>query len=1003
MRFTCKLFFWTVACVGLVLLASVGAMAQAQLGATGTVLGHIQDSSGAAIPGAKVTLRNEQTGIEAVFTTSSAGDYVFVNQIPDTYQVTVEKTGFKKATTAGLILQVAQTLRQDFTLQVGSATQQVTVSAQASMLQTDNSTIGQVIDQRMISALPLNGRDYTTLIAVNAGVTQPSGGIQVSIFDPHGLNPSWSMSSIDGARPSSISYLIDGFTNNDQLFAKSMSLISADSIQEFKLQNGLYSAAYGTGSAQVTVALKSGTNQLHGTAYDYWRNSALQPDNAIFAALNARNGSHIPVVSPFNQNQFGFTLGGPMVLPKIYNGRNRTFWFVGYEGGRQISGGTAPGFAQLPTAKERSGDFSDWPYPIYNPATSGSVPNDNPAGRAVFPNNQIPSSMINSISQKWLNFFPTPNITCTLPCPNYSKVVKQTVTTDTVNGRLDHQLTTRDRLSGTVIVSRDVPFSPSILPASSSTSFSRTRMVGLDYIRNLTPNSVNDLRAGYNRENFHEGSVTAFGANLSQQLGFLNTNSFPLFYGLPGLSLAGGYSAPGNNNNGYSQKDNIFEYADTYTLIHGKHTLTAGADIRRYRLQDVDGFTINGQTNFTGAFTASDPKAAGRPGPTSGNGFADFLLGYPFSVIPASPEPGEFYDVRSTDWNFFFEDDFRVTPRLTVNLGLRYEIPGALYSPTNDGSVLNLKTPGGGVIWASKSFVAPLQSAPSASTYYQCCVSNQLVPTHFRDFSPRIGLAWRPLPHNDRLVLRAGYGLFYGTYMRFYDAANYTSNALSLIFANPNYPGVTGSEKSSPLALSTLWLPPVTLLPTTIPPPYAFGIQTEWPNNKDPYDQQWTLDAQYQFTPSLMLDMGYVGGHSLNLPYQWHFNEGFLPKTPGDPCNVIKDRSLASAACLADPNFQPIDTRVPFANLSPGSYSNANILWSNYNSLQIRLEKRFSQGLQFNANYTWSRAFDLGSEIAQFGGQIANFIQNAHDLAADYGPAAFDQPQRFALSYLYED
>ncbi|MGH9452295.1 MAG: TonB-dependent receptor domain-containing protein, partial [Terriglobia bacterium] len=816
---------WQVGmCVSLIFLVATLGRAQSQFGATGTVLGHIQDSSGGAVPGATVTLHNQQTGINSVFTTGSAGDYVFVNQIPGNYGVTVGKPGFKTATTAGLIVQVDQTLRQNFMLQVGATTEQVTVSAQAPMLQTDNATIGSVVNSRTIAALPLNGRDYTTLIAINAGVTQPSGGIQVSIFDPHGLNPSWSMSSIDGARPASISYLIDGITDSDQFFGKSISLISADSIQEFKLQNGLYSAAYGTGSAQVNVALKSGTNQLHGTAYDYWRNSALQPDNAIIAALNARNGSHTPLVSPFNQNQFGFTLGGPMVLPKIYNGRDRTFWFVGYEGGREVSGGLSPGFAQVPTAQERSGDFSDWPYPIYNPATTGSVPatTANPTGRAPFASNAIPSGMISPIAQKWLNYFPTPNITCQLPCPNYSQVVKSTITTDTVNARVDHQLTSRDRLTGTVIVSRDVPFSPSILPASSTVSFSRTRMVGLDYVRNLTPNSVNDFRVGYNRENFHEGSVTAYGPNLSQQLGFSNTASFPAFYGLPGLTLGGdGYSAPGTTNNGYTQKDNIFEYADNYTLIHGKHTFTMGADIRRYQLQDADAFTFNGQTNFTGAYTASDPKAAGRPGPTSGNGFADFLLGYPFSVIPASPEPGEFYDVRSTDWNFFAQDDFRVTPRLTMNLGLRYEIPGALHSSiANDGSVLNLKTPGGGVIWASKSFVAPLQSAPGASTYYQCCVSNQLVPTHFRDFSPRIGLAWRPLHNNDRLVLRAGYGLFYGTYMRFYDGANYTSNILSLIFANPNYPGVTGFEKSSPLALNTLWLPPVTLEPTSIPPPY---------------------------------------------------------------------------------------------------------------------------------------------------------------------------------------
>ncbi|MGH9725512.1 MAG: carboxypeptidase-like regulatory domain-containing protein, partial [Candidatus Acidiferrales bacterium] len=241
---------WVGMYASLSLLAATLVSAQTQQSATGTILGHVQDASGAAVPGAKVTLRNEQTGIVRVFTTGDAGDYIFINEIPDTYDVMVEETGFKSPSTHGLILQVDQTLRQDFALQVGEATQQVTVSASAAMLQTDNATIGGVVDERTIQSLPLNGRDYVNLVSINAGTTHtPPGGIQSTIFDQHGLDNNFQMASVNGQIPDATSYMVDGITDTDFFFSKPMSLLTADSIQEFKLQNGLYSAAYGTGSA----------------------------------------------------------------------------------------------------------------------------------------------------------------------------------------------------------------------------------------------------------------------------------------------------------------------------------------------------------------------------------------------------------------------------------------------------------------------------------------------------------------------------------------------------------------------------------------------------------------------------------------------------------------------------------------------------------------------------------------------------------------------------------
>jgi hypothetical protein len=1007
---------FALVCVSLLLVAIPG-KSQSQYNATGTVLGHVQDPSHAAVPGAKVTLHNEQTGINQVYTTGSTGDYIFINQIPDTYDVTVEKSGFHTETTPGLILQVEQTLRQDFTLQVGEVKQEITVQAVAAMLQTDNATIGEVVDSKTMQNLPLNGRDYTTLIYMNAGVIEPNGAIQTSTsFDLHGLNSGWQAAGINGERPGSVSYLIDGLSNTDMFFNKSISLISADAIDEFKLQNGLYSAAYGMGSGQVNVAIKSGSNSLHGTAYDYFQNAALQPASLTTNTLNAINHTHNPVETPFNQNQFGFTLGGPMVFPKLYNGRNKTFWFFAYEGGREFSGGASVSSATVPTAAERQGNFQDWgtlsggvvtPYVLYDPLTStGSGATFT---RSPFPTTNVltsdPNVKISPIAQAWLNYFPAPQGTCTVEpsCPNLFGILKSRIGTDTYNGRIDHSLTSRDRLTGTVIVSRDLNYTPSLFPDTSTETTQPSRMVGVDWVRNNSSNTVNDLRVGYDYGFLHNGSTAAFGPNLASGLGFANSPTFPQFFGLPILSFSSdGYNAPGNAND-YTQTDNIFEYADNFTWIHGKHTLTFGTDERRYRLTDFDGFTAMGSLTFNGAYTALTPSSAGSPGVGKGNGFADFLMGNADHLTAPVPYASDDFHVRATYWSFFAQDDFRVTPRLTLNLGLAYEIPKPLHSLTNDGSTINLATPGGGEIWASNSITKLVASSSFAPTYYQCCISNELYPSPTKDFAPRVGFAWRPLANNDKLVLRGGYGIYYDTFERFYDGENYDSNLLSLLLA-PTYPGVTGQETVSPIAVSTLWEAPIAVTPTTGPVRYTNGIETEWPNNATPYNQQWSLDTQYAVNNNLMLDIGYVGSRGLKLPIQWYFNEAYPPKVFGDVCNSIQDVSLATAAngCAADANWQPIDTRTPFANFSSGSYANSTNEWSNYNALQVRVDKRYSQGLQFTVNYTYSRTLDIFSAIASSESEGPNLVQNGNNLRGDYGPAGTDEPQKLVATALYQ-
>jgi hypothetical protein len=988
----------------------------------GTILGHLKDPSGAAVQGAKVTVRNTDTGVANEFTSNAAGDFVFVDLIPGRYEITVEAQGFKVERGAGLFLEVDQTLRQDFTLTVGSVNEEVDVSSSTQMVQTDNTTTGNVLDQKLIEDLPLNGRDFTNLLNLSPGAANLSGGSQATGFVLHGLS-SFTEVSLNGARPDSISYIIDGVNDNDTFFSGISNVPSEFALQEVKVQTGLYSAEYGQGSGQVNVAIKSGTNQWHGQAYDFLQNDMFQPRSPLQKELNALNDTTLPLKVPFKQNQFGGTLGGPVRIPLLYNGENKTFWFFAYDGGRQdtVPGTTTP--VQVPTAQERTGNFSDWPFPIYDPATTGSLPStaNDPAGRKPFPGNQIPAARIDAMGQKLVNLYPVPSVNCSpFPCNNFAVPVHKYISTDNVTMRVDQNFGS-DRVFFTGDIRHDDEPSPSQLPYSGSLSFDRGQLFGLNWQHTFRSNLINEARFGYNHQFFSSNPDTAYGPNLQAQLGFQNTPLSPALYGIPVLNLDYGYSGIGNGSFGTSTKHSSFQWIDNLTLIHGKHTLTMGADIRRLREFEQDNYLGIGSFTFTGAYTASNPAAAGSsPGPSFGNPIADMLLGDDINLSPPYPLGVDYLHVVGTNWNFFFQDDFRVTPHLTVNLGLRYELPPNFHSIDDSGWTLDPAN-GGSFSWVSSSFVQSVKATAAAqgltvyAPYLNCCVPNTLVPIDKKDFAPRVGLSWRPFA-SDRFVVRAGYGIFYDTYMRYYDMVqNYDSNTLQTTFPNTNYHAGTGSEPVTPEPpLNRLWLPTVSgaqFFSTTQPwnsPAFTSPIlnQVEWPYNHNPYNQQWTLDTQYALNRNLLLDVGYVGSHDLRLPTQLLYNIATPPKVPSDSCNggsvghnggPYFDASQAPAVCLADPNFSPIDTRVPLRNLPSIVYANANVLSGNYNALQVQLRQRLTHGLTYQIAYGWARAFDDSSGIVNING-LSQFIQDPHNVKGDYGPASFDQPFRLTGS-----
>jgi hypothetical protein len=985
----------------------------------GTVLGHVTDSTGSAISGAAVTLRNVNTGVTEAFTTNATGDFVFVNVIPGIYELEFQSQGFKSVRSPGLNVQVEQTLRQDIRLDPGSVTQSVTVTDQTQMLQTEDAEIGGVVSQQLVEALPLNGRDFTSLIAINAGVGQPVGGDQAGsaassgLFALHGLNDTYRSTSSNGARVDSLNYLIDGVLDIDYFWSKPTNFPSEFSIQEFKLESGLYTADYGFGTTQVNVAIKSGTNQLHGNLYDFIRNAAFQPEDPRVTALNAANGTNLPAKAEFVQNQYGFTLGGPIVIPKLYDGRDRSFWFFNYEGARRNQGNGTQ-YLQVPTPAERGGNFSDWPALIYDPATTGSVaPTTNdPSGRTPFPSDTIPSSRFDPAAVSFLKYLPLPNVNCTLPCLNYQTTTVIRFRSDVETFRVDQQLSPHDQLFLTgnlTLFNQQIP-DPITVDGYVNKEFDQ--LYGLEWQHSSGSNKVNELRFGYNRENFSNGGVSSNGPNLSGNAGLQNTTAFPAFFNLPSTTFGQSYSGMGTYSQGWTQKHNIYQFSDNFKLIVGKHTLSVGAEVRRALLSSNSGILQNGALTFNGAYTASDPGGAqGAIGPNFGNPLADFLLGGYTTILPVLPEPFFYWNMRGMPSGYFVQDDFRVTPRLTVNFGLRYEIAPGFHSVTDSGRLPNLNYPGGGVIWASKQFTETESQGVSpqvAATYLQCCVSNQIDPTPKHDFAPRFGFAWRP-PGTDKLVIRGGVGYFFDTLSYNFNFYDLNENVLLTKAANPNYPQPTGAESAPPLPLKNLWLPSVTTnsFAAFAANPRGFSPFNfyDFPGNKDPNSQQWSLGGEYSVTSALLFDVSYVGSHGVHLPIRLFFNQAYEPAVAGDPCNVYISIQLvpAGSPCLTDPNFVPTRDRSPYPNLGNGAQGTANNSPSSYNSLQVRATQRVTRGLTFMANYTWSHSDD---EISQNGGgfvgEAISIPQNSHDPRGDYGASSFDQRHRFNFSYSYD-
>ena len=998
-------------CAALVIVSALSPVAVGQKD-SGGVAGVVRDSGGALVAGAKVRVKDVDRGTEIVVTTSSQGEYVANPLKIGRYNLTAEKGGFKKTTVGPVVVNIQEHPAVDITLQVGSISEVVTVTSQGPLLETETSDLGQVMDSHRVSTLPLNGRNYAQLAQLGAGVAPSEPGSRVSAS--YGF-------SANGARSLQNNFLLDGVDNNANLgdvLNETAFVIqpSVDAIAEFKVQTNSYSAEFGRGNGAILNAvIKSGTNQLHGDVYEFLRNEKLEATNA-FDAFGRQ---------PYKQNQFGFTLGGPIV-------RSRTFFFGDYEGLRVRQ--AIPHPSLIPTqANILQGDFStlltNTIAPQIDPNTGLPIPgstavdcNNNPTfGGEIFntrltqqsslnpnglcgvpingsgtPSNIFPTGLTDPLAARLAALFPVPN--ADINGNNFLSDPKRIENRNNFDIRIDHKVSEKDSVFGRFSFENQ----PSSIPAPFNNVLdgggffdgiedNSYRSVALSDSHMFSPTLANEVRLGYNRINSHRFQLN-YNQDISSQLGFPGVPFSPINGGLPSITFSDGTAQIGSS--GYLpsiEKQNSYVFTDNLTWIQNHHSMKYGTEIRFEQFTIFQPAASRGGMDFATVFT-DNPASPG----SGGSSFASFLLGIPDSGSITSLHN---IDYRRQIYSVYAQDDWKATDRLTLNLGLRYELFGTIKEHNNQAATFD---------FASLSLIVPrgqnaqLTPTLAASLPVNRNGSRGLVSPDLNNFAPRVGLAYKI---SDRLVLRSGYGIFYGGQENgpfsnpspgfnppFFSAQSFAMTQCSASSANPN-PGQLDCSIPNFNVISQ-GFPATALSDPNSPELYSVS-----PGLHTPYNQQWHLGLQYQLPAETVLEVSYAGSRGLKLYAFYNGNQAVptadqtAPTAPRRPAN--KPYPGAPGPCdLADPsNCDPVFD-VAIATFRSNAVSN-------YHSLQARLQKRVTHGLQFEASYTYSHALNDASS-ASLGSQNQGDFRLQTDPLLEYGNADFDVRHRFVLSYVYE-
>jgi hypothetical protein len=941
-------------------LTKIGALLIAIAGATfgqvstADLAGQVLDSSGAAVANAKVTVTNAGTNVERSTTTSQGGGYSFVLLPPGEYNVSVEAEGFRKLIQNGLTLQVAQKAELNLTLDVGNLKQVLEVTAQSPLLEAASSSLGTTVNDRLVNNLPLNGRNFIQLATLSPGVNgvgYSASGTIMSGTRPDDRRPGTEIFA-NGNREGSNNFLYDGVDDNERLTLSIVLRPPVEAVREFKIVTSMFSAELGRNSgAVVDVITKSGTNKVHGSAFEYLRNSAMDARNFF----NPK-GTTFP---SFRLNQFGGSLGGPVVLPKIYNGKDKTFFFFDYEGYRRDSQQLLLG--NVPTARMRVGDFSETAA-IYDPTTTRNNPNGSGFIRDRFAGNQIPVNRWDPISAKMINAYPTP-----ISSGRFNNYLSNRIQNQQWNQgdvRVDHQISPKDNLFARWSIQQTNTTIPSTYPAttiagipgqvelSDEASFAGvasqpTQHAVASYIRTISPAMVNEFRVGFNRYRLdYTASQYTPNGQLGNLLGVPNSNVTPLEQNLPIFSSANYLGIGQTRSLPIFRRENTFQYADNLTYITGKHTFKFGADFRRRQLTIYQTNQGNGRFNFSPALTDSR-----QPAGNGGDSMASFLLGYPTLIAHdyTLNWPGE----RGLEVGVYASDDWKVTSKLTLNLGVRWDYFSPYDEVANRWANFNLQT--------AKIDVAGRNGVDKYAG----------VQPYYANIGPRIGFAYQALAHT---VIRGGFGLFYnptgseGNSLRLFRQLPFGST----ISISPGdiTPG-TRVEDGFPA------LPPINFAAADSPSGAMFAVD---PRFRPSYAQQFNLTVEHEVAPaSMVIRAAVVGNLGRQLYNTWNANQ-------------------------AIPGSTTLNTRRPYYAINPAlsdvNYFSTNGL-SNYYAFQFTIDKRLKKGVSAILGYTWSHAID--NVPLEFGGGAAGpQPQDPRNLAAERSNSIIDMRHRFTLGYVWE-
>lgn len=965
----------------------------------GSITGSVTDPTGGVISGVVVSAVEQSKGFSRSATTLADGSYDIALLPPGGYRLSAEKEGFERSSRGAVDLTVNQHLKVDFQLKLGAQTTTVEVNAGVPVLDTQTSSVGTTLEQIKVEDIPSNGRHFLELTLLVPGVVPGTSGSRIS--DRGGAI------NVNGMRDSMNSYWLDGLDDTAIGVGQFTVAPPLDSVQEMRMETGVYDAKFGAhAGTQMNIVTKSGNNALHGDLYEFFRNSALDARNFFDSS-----------VPPFRRNQFGGTAGGPVVLPGLYNGHDRTFFFFAYEGLRERR--SFFNRALVPTLAERSGDFSGDVAPscsahhllldpliLVNPAAPLTVPSNDL--RSLLP--LLPTGMADPVGQAMVNLYPQPN-TPGAGCgnANYIAQVNREINFDDLFGRVDHRWGTKDNLFIRYSLNRDNQFLPpntssraasTNVPGFGTLTHDQDQMAGLDWTHQFNPVVINELKFGYNRWQIRDDNQDE-GNPIAQRLGLQGLPAISgKHIGFPTLNFATYDGLGSNNTDPQAGAVNTFQLADTVTQVRGNHTLAHGVDLRSVERGNfsVDSL-IRGEFDFTGLGTGGlvlgaiqSEVAAGIlpasvlqqlfqqcPPPPAGNcvfgsGVADALLGLPTDWLSGFQQR---ISGHLGEYDFFGQDTWRIRPNLTLSYGLRYEYKGLVSDKYN--RFANFDFNKGLLMVAGPSAVTLETVDPNTGLFVPVGKTSLGGPGENRslqrpdkdDLAPRFGFAWQPF-HNTETVIRGGYGIFYN--QTFGDVfflkssnppfvrinAGNIGAALPLV-QNGTFPIASGAIITNALA---------GVVGAVFPALSPFQLDFQ-----DGMVHEWNLDVQRQLFSSWVLDVGYVSTRGLRLPFE------------SDPNQPVPDLIA-----------QTVTARYP--NLSGFSYTQSSGK-SIYHALQVKVERHYTNGLSFLGGYTYSKSIDTNSsEFTTSRDQ--NFPQNSMNLAAEKGRSDFDYRHRLSLAYVYQ-